>query len=121
MRCTSSWWILARRKPASHPALPASQRPLGRNLAAAPQPDRSGLTRHLTTERTQTIEASPGYPPVTCIPVPHPGSGLVLQNVVTGRYFGDGSIALEYKAAAASLGGRRTGDIDAVRITTISS
>ena len=55
-----------------HPALPESQRPLGRNLATAAQPVRSGLTRHLTTVRTQTIQASTGYQPVTYIPVPHP-------------------------------------------------
>jgi len=27
--------------------------------------DRSRLTRHLTATRTQTVEASPGYPPLT--------------------------------------------------------
>jgi len=48
-----------------HPALPGSQRSLGRDLAAAAQPSRSGLTPHLTTARTQTIKVSPGYPRVT--------------------------------------------------------
>ena len=45
----------ARRHRHPHPPLPAGQRPLGRNLAAAAQPPRSGLTQHLTTARTQTI------------------------------------------------------------------
>ena len=48
-----------------HPALPGSLRSLGRDLAAAAQPSRSGLTPHLTTARTQTIKVSPGYPRVT--------------------------------------------------------
>ena len=45
---------------------------LGKNLAAAAQPARSGLTRYLTTTRTQTIQARPGYRSVTYILVPHP-------------------------------------------------
>ena len=36
--------VLRRRHRHPHPALPASQRPLGRNLAAAAQPVRSSLT-----------------------------------------------------------------------------
>jgi DNA-binding transcriptional ArsR family regulator len=54
---------------ASHPALPAGERPLGRDLAAARTPG-SCLTRHLTTARTQTVRAMPGYPSVTYILVP---------------------------------------------------
>ncbi len=61
-----------------------AQRCQGRDLAAAPQPDRSGLTRHLTTARTQTTEASPGYPPVTYILVPHPTRQGVRQ-ICRGR------------------------------------
>jgi hypothetical protein len=64
----------ARRGRHPHPALPQSQRPLGRNLAAAAQLVRSSLTRYLTTARTQTIQASTGYQPVTNIPDAHPTS-----------------------------------------------
>ena len=63
--------VLRRGRRHPHPALPASQRPLGRNWQQLPtgqgQPD-----RHLTTTRTQTIQARPGYRSVTYILVPHP-------------------------------------------------
>ena len=54
--------VLQRRDRNPHPAMPASHRPLGRHLAAATQPDRSGLTRHLTT---QTRSGHQGQPQVT--------------------------------------------------------
>ena len=54
---------------------------MGRNLAAAAQPVRSGLTRHLTTARTQTTQASLGYRPVTYIPSHTPGH-------LAGRFVG---------------------------------
>src|ERR1022692_797335 len=50
--------VPARRDRHPDPALPASQRPLGRDLAAAAQPGRSGLNPRLTAARTQTIEVS---------------------------------------------------------------
>src|ERR1019366_5772669 len=50
--------VPARRDRHPDPAMPASQRPLGRDLAAAAQPGRSGLNPRLTAARTQTIEVS---------------------------------------------------------------
>ena len=69
LKLSGMHWSQHRRDRHPHPALPASQRPLGRNLAAAAQPVRSSLTRHLTTTRTQTIQARPGYRPGVVSPV----------------------------------------------------
>jgi len=49
----------ARRHRHRHPALPGSQRPLGRNLEAAPQPDQRGLTPP-PTNLSHTHRVGPG-------------------------------------------------------------
>ena len=75
-----------------HPPLPAGQRPVGRDLAAAAHPVRSSLTRHLTTTRTQTIPGQPKLPVSHLQTCPTPHYGPQDRKCRWGRaLWGDGS------------------------------